>query len=319
MTEPSDFSFPRLSNWGKWGPNDELGAANYITPEVILNAMKLVRGGKVISCAIPLDRHGPVHPARGVPEHWMRFGAGDYALGAPSGGKIPEGGVKFSDDGIHLSTQSTTQWDGLAHAWYGTQMYNGFSETYMRNPNFGGLRRLDIGKFATHFVTRGVLLDVLRRKGAEALQGSAVITAADLEATAAAQKVEIKSGDALLVRTGNVPFWYSLKDKSSYWKDGHPGLGIDTAVWIHEHEVAAVAADNVSLEVEPSRTQHPDAFYPLHAVLLRDLGVMIGELFDLERLSEDCADDGVYEFLFIAQPLNIKGGIGSPINPLAIK
>ena len=189
----------------------------------------------------------------------------------------------------------------------------------MRNPNFGGLRRLDIAKFSSQFVTRGVLVDVLRHNGAEALKGSAIITAADLDATVKAQNVDINSGDALLIRTGNVPHWYGLKDKSRYWKDGHPGLGIDTAEWIHARQISAVAADNVSLEVEPSSVQHPDAYYPLHAVLLRNLGVMIGELFDLEELSEDCAADGVYEFLFVAAPLKIRGGIGSPINPLAIK
>ena len=305
---------PRVHNWGRWGAEDEIGTANYITPEHIIAAARLVRRGVVISCALPLDEKGPVYPTRIPPKHVMTSTGADYAAGKEPRGTLPEGGMKFADDYMFAALQCSTQWDGLAHAWYGNELYNNVPETAVRGT---GADRLSIDKLHRHFVGRGVLLDLPRaiNAGARLAQGYA-ISAADLDRAAALAGTDVREGDVLLVRTGHVPWFYELKDKREFWQ-GAPGLGMSTVDWLHRHRVAAVALDTVAAEVQPAEV--PGAALPLHGLLIRDLGLTIGELFDLEPLAASCADDGVYEFLFVAQPLRIVGAVGSPINPLAIK
>lgn len=304
----------RLHNWGRWGAEDELGTANYITPDTIVTAARLVKRGVVISCALPLDAKGPVYPTRPAPQYFMKRSGADYAAGYPPFGRTPPGGMKFSEDYLFAALQCSTQWDALAHAWYGDQLYNGFAETGVRNT---GAARLSIDKMCRHFVGRGVLLDLPRalNDGKRLAQGYA-ITADDLALGCTAARTEVGRGDILLIRTGHVPWYYTLRDKAEFWR-GAPGLGKSTVEWLHRHEVAAVALDTVAAEVQPP--EDADQGLPLHGALLRDLGLTIGELFDLEALATDCGLDHVYEFLFVGQPLRIPGAVGSPINPLAIK
>lgn len=303
----------RLHNWGRWGPDDQIGTANFITPETIVAAARLVRRGVVISCAIPFDAKGPIHPTRIPPQYLMKRSGADYAAGHPAFGTVPEGGMKFADDYLFTALQASTQWDALSHAWYGTELYNGVPETAVRNT---GASRLGIDALYRHFVGRGVLLDLPRaiNEGVRLPQGHA-ITPGELEAGLAFAGITMMRGDILLVRTGHVPWFYTLVDTREFW-NGAPGLGRETVAWLHHHEVAAVAMDTVAVEVQPAEHGHG---LPLHGALLRDLGLTLGELFELEALADDCAADRVYEFLFVAQPLRIPGAVGSPINPLAIK
>jgi len=304
----------RLHNWGRWGAADEIGTANFITPHSIAAAAMLIRRGVVISCALPLDARGPVHPSRVPPQYLMKRSGADYAAGHPTYGTVPEGGMKFADDYLFAALQCSTQWDALAHAWYGDELYNGVPQTEVRGT---GAARLGIDKLHQHFVGRGVLLDLPRAINSDArlAQGYA-ISAADLDAAAAFAHTDIHRGDILLIRTGHVPWYYTLKDKREFWS-GAPGLGKSTVPWLHSHEVAAVATDTVTVEVQPP--EDASVGLPLHGWLLRDLGLTLGELFDLEALAADCANDQIYEFFFVAQPLRIPGAVGSPINPLAIK
>jgi kynurenine formamidase len=304
----------RVHNWGRWGKDDEIGTANFITPETIVAAARLVRRGVVISCAIPLDERGPVYPARVPPKHVMTSTGADYAAGKRRAGSMPEGGMKFSDDYLFAALQCSTQWDGLAHAWYGTELYNGVPETSVRS---SGAERLSIDKLHRHFVGRGVLLDLPRAiNNSTRLAPGYAVTADDLDRTVTFARTQVGRGDIVLIRTGHLPWFYELKDRRPFW-EGAPGLGLSTVKWLHEREVAAVALDTVVAEVQPSEI--PNAVLPLHGLLIRDVGLTIGELFDLEPLADDCAADGVYEFLFVGQPLRVVGGVGSPINPLAIK
>lgn len=303
-----------LSNWGRWGAQDEIGTANYVSPEAIVAAARLVRRGVVFSCAIPLDEKGPVYPGRLPPKHVMTVSGADYAAGMRGSGTNPPGGIKFADDYIFAALQCSTQWDALSHAWYGDQLYNGVSEKDVRGT---GARKLGIEKLYRHFVGRGVLLDLPRamNDGQRLAQGYPV-TASDLDRAAAMGRVTIGKGDIVLVRTGHLPWFYTLKDKREFW-NGAPGLGRTTVSWLHEREVAAVAMDTVAIEVQPAEGE--GSYLPLHGALIRDLGMTLGEMFDLEPLADDCAQDGVYEFLFVGQPLRITGAVGSPLNPLAIK
>jgi kynurenine formamidase len=304
----------RLHNWGRWGTADEIGTANFITPETIAAAARLVRRGVVFSCAIPFDAKGPTYPTRLPPQHLMKRSGADYAAGHPTFGTIPDGGMKFADDYIFAALQCSTQWDALSHAWYGDALYNGVPETDVRST---GAARLSIDTLYQHFVGRGVLLDLPRAmRGGERLPQGYAISSADLDGAVRLAGTEVRRGDILLIRTAHVPWFYTLKDKREFWK-GAPGLGRTTVEWLHAREIAAIAMDTPAVEVQPP--EGAEQGLPLHGLLLRDLGLTLGELFDLEALASDCAADGVYEFLFVGQPLRIPGAVGSPINPLAIK
>jgi kynurenine formamidase len=128
--------------------------------------------------------------------------------------------------------------------------------------------------------------------------------------------VSIASGDVVLVRTGHMQLFHA-GDRRSYTAGEQPGLSVHTIAWLHEHDVAAVATDTVALEVYPCVPE--GALFPVHMIQLRDMGLTQGQNFDLEALASDCADDGVYEFLLEASPLPFTGGLGSPVNPVAIK
>lgn len=302
-----------LSNWHRWGPEDEIGTANFVTPEVVVAAARLVRTGRVWSLAIPLNPRTPTDPSRPPMQHFGR----NVLLRVRDHGWA--GDSEFADDWISMSPQTGTQWDGLCHAFREGRVWNGYDAGQALNPLLGA-RRNAIDRLAAYFVTRGVLLDVVRLKGADAeghLPGGYPITAEDLEAAARGQGVAVRRGDALLVRTGWTAHWYTATpaERATYY-DRAPGLGLSTARWLWEREVACVGVDNVAAEVVPAEDGR--SLLPLHPVLIRDLGLTVGELFWLEDLAQACATEGRWEFMFVAQPLRISGGLGSPINPLAI-
>jgi kynurenine formamidase len=228
----------------------------------------------------------------------------------------PEGfnGFQGSDDHISMPLQSPTHWDGLAHVSQDDVMYNGYWAGNVTA--YGGAGRLGIHHLKDRLVGRGVLLDVARHLGVDWLAPGYEITSVDLDACAARQGVEVGPGDILLVRTGEMPYFYGLSDKADFWRAGSPGLALETVGWIHERRIAALAADNIAVEVVPTRPY--EGSYPVHARLIRDLGLTIGELWWLEDLGAACADAGRWEFLLVASPLPVTNAAGSPVNPIAI-
>ena len=302
----------RCRNWGRWGPDDERGTLNYITPEAIVEAARLVRRGAVFSLAIPFDAKGPQidQPRRFNPIHRMMITGPDCTTGAI---RFP-GGVGFSDDMVIMPLQCATQWDALSHCFEDGRMYNGYDANEVSSR---GAKRNGIDKVASGVAARGVLLDMPRAKGVKWLEPGYAISAGDLDAAVAAQRVTIRSGDALLVRTGHMTLCKDQGGWGSYAGGDAPGLSFHTADWIYQHQIAAVASDTWGMEVRPNEIA--DSFQPLHQVCIPNMGLTIGEIFFLDDLAEDCARDGVYEFFFVAPPLPITGAVGSPINPLAIK
>jgi kynurenine formamidase len=294
----------RLSNWGRWGTDDEKGTLNFITPELVQEASRLVTSGRVFELSIPLDRNGP--PWDGLinrvdPLHLMSF--------MPTIGKTAD--TMFgSDDFIIMPLQQATQWDGFAHVGYDDYFYNGM---HVSELTWEGAPRNGIDKTLPGMVGRGVLLDLARLHGVDWLEGGYRIGPDELEAAETAQGVRVGSGDALLFRTG----WRrkALTEGWDGWLEAEPGLTPDCAAWLHHREVAAVAADNHAIEVTPV----PGFDLPLHCILIRDMGMPLGEIFDLEALAADCAHDGQWDFLFSAPPLRIPGAVGSPASPIAIK
>lgn len=299
------------NNWGRWGELDQRGTVNFITEDMIADAAQLVRRGRAISCAVPLDSTGPVHPTRTGPVHLYGYTGADFVAGTEFGRAHPN--FQGSDDYLFMPLQGSTQWDGLSHFFFDDTMYNGF---WIGNvESFAGARRCSIHLMKDRLAGRGVLLDLPRHQGLDRLPGGHGITVEQLEACAAAEGVEVRTGDVLLVRTGHVPWYYQLADKASFWSAGAPGMTAETVPWVHEAEIAALALDNIAVEVEPFEDPH-EHVYPLHARFIRDLGLTLGEVWWLEDLATACAEEDRWEFFLSAAPLNVTNASGAPLNPV---
>jgi kynurenine formamidase len=302
----------KLSNWGRWGPEDELGTLNLITAEKRLEAAACVRSGTVMSLALELRSDRP--QARGSgrlnPQHVMTETGSDAAL--------RDDPVAWADDVLAMSIHAATHWDALSHVFRRGVMYNARSCTEVTS---AGARVNSIVPVADRMVTRGVLVDIARLHGVEALASDHEVTVADLESALAAQRVELTSGDALLVRTGHLGRTAASGDWDDFTEAGdrlplEPGIGSDCLPWLHEAGVAAIACDNWALECLNSGT---GGRMPVHEVAIVHMGLLVGEIFQLDALAGACATDGQYDFLLAAGPLPVRGGVGGAVNPLAIR
>jgi kynurenine formamidase len=307
----------KYKNWGKWGPDDEIGTLNYTQPEDIVAAARLVKKGKVISLALNFDNNGPQggktsYPALGRinPLHTMlRTGTDAYA------GVLDKRGIRAADDMVVIPLQCGTQWDGLGHVFYENSMWNGYD---CREVSSFGAQKCGIEKTKNKMVGRGVFLDVARALGKECLDDGYGITCADLELTANKQKVEFKRGDYIVVRTGQMERCLETKSWDGYPGGDAPGFAFETLEFVARTELAALASDTWGCEVRPNNTEG-GINQPWHWITIPIMGMTMGEIFYVKDLAEDCAADGVYEFMFVAPAIPITGAVGSPTNPLAIK
>jgi kynurenine formamidase len=289
------------TNWGRWGTEDERGAANLVTQQKSLQALGLPQRGQVYNLAQSLQPTGvPMVSDRPHPIHLFAADGGDYAAGA----RQPNGCCSAEDYLIMGVHGHATHIDSLGHVWNNEHIYNGFSSNTVRGT---GMRRCGIDKLG-HIVTRGLLLDIPRLRGVSRLGGGETLTPDDLEQCLARNELTVEPGDAVLIRTG----WFTMYgDDPVAYEAAWPGIGIDAAHWLAALDVVLVGVDNPSVE---SRPFPPDTTAPVHQILLRDYGIYMLELLELETL----ADDGVTEFLFVAAPLRFRGATGSPLSPLAI-
>jgi len=301
----------KCKNWGRWGPDDEAGTLNFVEPEDIIAAAGLIRKGKVFSLALNFDNQGPqvgLWGNRFNPIHTMLATGTDAVAGNQDAN-----GIRYADDMVSLPLQCGTQWDALGHIFYDDKMWNGYDAALVDS---GGAKKNGIEKVKDKMVGRGVLLDMARHLDIEALDEGMAITNDDLDGCAEAQGVEIRRGDFVLVRTGMME--QRLRDGWSGYAGGDaPGLAFETAEWIHQREIAAICCDTWGCEVRPNETK--DAQQPWHWVVIPMIGITMGEIFVMGELADDCAGDGVWEFFFCAPPLPVTGGVGSPLNPIAIK
>ncbi len=297
--------------WGRWGDDDELGAANAVTPATITHAATLVRRGSVFSLGLPMDGTGPQTGLNGRvnPQHLMLKDGGDMLAAVPVPGEL-----RATDDAVYMPLQSSTQWDALCHIFYERQTYNGRGPESVDSQ---GARHNSITNLRDRAVGRGVLLDIPRWLGRPWLEAGEAIQAEHLEECARAQGIEVGEGDFVVVRTGQIAGCRAAGGWGDYAAGPAPGLGVSAADFLCPRLVTAVATDTWGLEALPYECS--DVRAPLHVILLVNAGIYIGEMWDVEVLAEDCATDGVYEFLLVAPPLTITGAVGSPLNPLAIK
>ena len=296
----------KVNNWGRWGAGDERGTLNFVTPEVVLAAKDSIRSGRSFPLAIPLSADGPqigMIPGRINPLKTMLM------INDPMTGNIDE--FCTSDDTVTMGLQAGTHWDSLAHATYSNRIYNGAP---IGSLNAKGAGRCGIDKLGA-VVSRGVLLDVARAKGVERLEPGYALTAADLDQASEFGGVSVRSGDILLVRTGQIQHLHG-GDKMAYTYPS-AGFSMQTALWLHEHEVAAVANDTIVFECFPG--EYEDLPLPVHLLHLVEMGLTQGQNWDLEALAADCAEDGQYDFFLTATPEPFVAGLGAPVAPVAVK
>jgi kynurenine formamidase len=230
-------------------------------------------------------------------------------------GVLDKRGIRAADDMVVMPLQCGTQWDGLGHIFYENYMWNGYD---CREVTSAGAQKCGIEKTKGKMVGRGVFLDVARFKGVDSLEDGYGITCKDLDDCAKAQKVEMKRGDYVIVRTGQMEKCQKIGSWDGYPGGDAPGFAFETLEWIKRTELAALASDTWGCEVRPNESEE-GINQPWHWITIPIMGMTMGEIFELKELGEDCAADKTYEFLFVAPAIPITGGVGSPVNPLAIK
>jgi kynurenine formamidase len=298
----------RVSNWGRWGTDDQRGTLNLIDDAAVRRGAEAVRRGVAFSLSIPMDAAGPQTGrvmGRENPKHTVTVAS--FAFTGD------DGDFQTSDDKIETGLQSATHWDALSHAGYDNLLYNDNPKSVITMEE--GATRLGIEQFGP-VVTRGILCDVARLKGVDTFDEPYAITGDDLEECAAGAGLQVEPGDVLMVRTGQL-HWLRVGDRERY-ADISPGVGVGAIEWLHDHDVAAIATDTHTFEPYPGEGPNPFLF-PVHMIELRDMGLPQGQQWDLDALAADCAADGVYECLLVATPLPVTGGIGGLVAPTAAK
>lgn len=322
--EPAPGEVPQLSdmlagspsNWGRWGDEDEIGMLNVLGPGEVAAAAGSIRDGRVFTLGLRLGDPGgdPIWPDRVRAQRHNVQDRGTYLAGKAT---ATPGGVEFADDIVVTYLQGTTHADALAHNWFGGRVYNG----YDASTTVGSLARASILPIAEKaIVGRCVLLDIPRMRSADHLGPGEPFDLADLLAAADRQHVQIQRRDILLVRTGWLSVFYSGGPGQFYQQPyAEPGMAYrpEVAGWFRELDITVYATDTAGNELNPPPAGQPAS--PLHAALMRNLGVVFMELLWLEDLADACAADGRYEGFFVAAPLKVVGGTGGPVNPVVIK
>jgi kynurenine formamidase len=285
----------RLSNWGRWGPDDQLGALNFVTADVTAAAVSTVQSGQTVSCSRPLPTQPSPDNLNPVVHHMI--GTATEGYGADYFALAPHG-------------YATSHLDALCHIFHEGRMYNGYAAEAVTTQGAG---KLGIHHLRTGIVTRGILLDIPTVRGVETLTPGDPIFPEDLEAAEAATGVTVQSGDVLLVRTGR----WRWRDMHGAWSppDGMAGLDASCLSWMHEREVAALGSDGIS-DVWPSRVKNVPM--PIHTVAIVAMGIHLLDNLDLDQLALMCTATGRWTFLLIVAPLVLNMGTASPVNPIAV-
>jgi kynurenine formamidase len=290
--------YEQISNWGRWGNEDQQGALNFITPAKRAAAARLVDSGEIVSLSLPLStQSGPENPQ---PVQHMMLHAG------------PPGYASLDYFAIAPHGMAITHLDALCHVFWQGKMYNGFSE---REVGRFGARRCAIDVTRDGVMSRGVLLDIPKAKNVEWLELRDPIYPEDLEAAEKFGKVQVDEGDVLLIRTGR----HKRRAVKGAWdprREGLPGLDASCLKWLHERKIAVLGCDAVS-DIAPS-PYGAEMGLPIHVGTLVIQGIHLIDNADLEALSGTCETHQRYAFLFSMAPLILERGTASPVNPLAL-
>jgi kynurenine formamidase len=294
--------FDRVSNWGRWGDDDQRGTLNYLTPNRIAAATRLVRQGETVSLSCPLNtEREPDNPEPA--DHHMTM-LTDVDIGS--------GSLRFAKDyvGVDYHNDGHSHIDALCHVAFDGALYNGRPSDSVTTD---GAAVDTVEAMKDGVVGRGVLLDIPRLRGVDWLEPGEHLFPADLEGAERKQGVAAGEGDILLVRTGHTLRLEELGpwDTASAKAGLHPAC----AAFLSERGVAALGCDGNS-DTAPSTTE--GVGFPIHALALNAMGMPLLDYLRLEDLTAACERAGRWEFLLVAAPLRITGGTGSPLNPIAI-
>ena len=294
-----------LSNWGRWGKEDQMGAVNLITPAKRKQAASLVKEGASFSLARNAEMEKAIDNPSPIVRQMTRTGVIN-----PASQKAPSD-VGGSGDTFFISYHgyAHTHMDSLCHFFYKGKMYNGFSQTEVTEQ---GAAKNAIINFKNGIVTRGILMDIARLKGVDYLEPGTRIYPEDLDAWEKKAKVKVGPGDVVLVRTGRWP----RREAKGPWpiSEGLAGLYITCAKWLHQRDVAILGGDGAQ-DVRPSGIDGIDQ--PIHTLVLVAMGMPIFDNCDLELISKEAAKRQRWEFLLTASPAAVPGATGSVLNPIA--
>lgn len=309
--------FDALSNWGRWGPDDSLGTVNHITDQYRAQAAGLIRSGVVVSCGWPIEA-GPSagdEPGAAPPQRFMlRTGQG---LADPD--RVPRDGIALEDRmggaaeylGYSPHGYRITHLDGLSHIFWDRRMYNG--RPAERVSAHSGAAEHDITAVGGGIVTRGILIDAARHRGVPWLEPGQAVDDAEVRAILSGAGLEVRTGDALLLRTG-----YGRKRRergNDVAGGGHAGWHASCLPSLHAWGVSLLGADTAQ-DVTPSG--YPAVRVPVHAIGIVAMGMPLLDNADLEELSRQCELHRRAEFFLTVAPLAFAGSTGSAVNPLAI-
>ncbi len=301
-----DLLFESLKNWGKWGPGDQKGTLNYITPEKICAAAALVKSGRSISMEIPLNTTaGPDNPNPVLhymsTTHDVDVGSGDL--------------LRFATDflGIQFHGDCHTHIDALCHIAYKGHLYNGHPAGMVTSRGSLGL---DITTLGNGVVSRGVLIDVPRSRGIKWVEPGEAITREEIEAIEKQQGVYLEEGDIMVFRTGH----HRRRLELGAWDPGYTGggrAGLDpySLTLLHERKVAVFLPDGDG-ETVPGPMAEIE--YPIHPLQVTAMGMTVADSLQFEDLARACAEEGRWEFMVVIAPLQLPKATGSPFNPIAI-
>jgi kynurenine formamidase len=302
-----DAIFESVKNWGRWGPDDQLGTLNYITPAMVREAAGLVLSGRKVSMEIPINKiAGPDNPN---PANHFVSQAHDIDIGSS--------GLRFGLDYLGMACHGDchTHVDALCHVSYKGQVYGGRPAEEVLTSK--GATTLDIANYGNGLIGRGVLLDIPRFRAVKWLEPGEAVTRAELEACEAAEGVHVGEGDIFVFRTGH----HRRRLELGAWDNGYPpgegkaGLHVDTVAWMHERRIAAFLPDGDG-EAVPSTVE--GMLYPIHPLQIAAMGMLASDSLQFEDLAKACEEEGRFEFMVVGLPLRLPGGTGSPWNPVAI-
>ena len=301
--------FESLSNWGRWGPDDQLGTINLITPEKRLQAVGLVEKGTTVTLARPIVAE-PSADA-GVPPALFMVESGEGWNSTPGKPDAPSHGAsEFISMVFHGFV--VTHVDSLAHVYLGDKMYNGQPAHGVRTRGGAQIESIDLLKDGV--VTRGVLFDFPTLRGVDYMQAGEAIFPEDLDAAEERLGVKVEPGDLLLIRTGN---WERRKAEGpkNPMVNGASGLHAACLPWLRKRDIAMLGSD-LAADVLPSG--YEEFLLPVHLGVLPVMGCWILDNCNLEDVAQRCKEEGRYEFMTVVNPLRLANGTGAPVNPIAI-
>lgn len=295
-----------IHDHGRWGKGDQLGAGHFLTPDVTLAALRMVKNGAVVDMSHVIEIGAPRMAPNQSPYHIQAgpTSAGSIRRRRKMGAKNDAGS---NLERIEMTTHVGTHIDALGHFSKGDMLYGGYSAT--ETVDDFGLTNLGI-EHMPPMVTRGIILDVSRLDGGDYLESGRAVRVADLEKALAAGKLEIRRGDVVCINTGWGRFFMTDNDK---YLHGEPGIDKDAARWLTAQDCVAIGADNMALEVLPG-TNHPEEIMPVHQHCLAEAGVHIIENLVMDELIQK----DVRQFCFMLSAIKLKGATGCPVRPIAI-